>query len=247
MPKHARNDRDATFWENAEQDLELATQERYAQGDYPQDYSYPDYRDAFDGAYFDSEYQEPDQYLDLFPQDEDFPYQEGRRSRRTDKPELHPMQRRSRKIRRTLIVVIVLLIALIGATIYFNYQLLEEARRQAIEQVTHNDPTDTDKLKDDDPHDATTATTKKTDVVYLVALIGMGQDDAIRAIGHGATIVSSLPIKEEGNPIRTELKVSLTEEPGDTRSGTPTVYLALDGAGVIIRAGYSAAITTLGY
>jgi len=142
-------------------------------------------------------------------------------------------------------VVIVLLIFLICALGYFAYMLLEKTQTQTVQSA----PMDTVILKNDEekPQDTTTATTKRTDVPLLVVILGKTQEEAIESIGHGATVINSLPINEEGNPIRTEVKIALTDEPGDTRSGTPTVYLGLDGAGVIIRAGYSAATTTLGY
>ncbi|MCL1797434.1 MAG: histone-lysine N-methyltransferase [Eggerthellaceae bacterium] len=162
---------------------------------------------------------------------------------------LSPLQRRSRKTKRTLLVVIGLLIVLIGALSYFAYQLFLEAQTQAQQQAQQKTPTDVNELKagGDDPQDATTATTKKTEVPLLTELIGLKETEALARIGRGAIVVSSSPFAEEGNPITTEVKISLTEEPGDTRSGNPTVYLGLDGAGVIIRVGYSAAVTTLGY
>ncbi|MCL2827034.1 MAG: hypothetical protein FWD72_06495, partial [Eggerthellaceae bacterium] len=151
------------------------------------------------------------------------------------------------KTKRVLIVVIVLLALLIGALAYFTYMLVEEAQRQAVQQTLEHQPADVDALKDNEPSDASSSSTKTTDVPNLVELIGKKQDDAVTLIGHGATVVSSAPANEEGSPIKTEAKVSLTDEPSDTRSGTPTVYLGLDGAGIVVRAGYSAATTSLGF
>ena len=88
--------------------------------------------------------------------------------------------------------------------------------------------------------------------------MGMGQDEAIAAIGHGAVVSGSLDVNEEGNPIRQRVTtvercvrqrvtVVLTEEPADALSGTPTVYLGLNEEGKVIMAGYSAATASLGY
>ncbi|MBQ3106096.1 MAG: histone-lysine N-methyltransferase, partial [Eggerthellaceae bacterium] len=52
---------------------------------------------------------------------------------------------------------------------------------------------------------------------------------------------------DDGDPIETSVTVSLTDEPVDVRTGTPTVYLGLDKDGLIIQAGYSASAALLGY
>ena len=54
-------------------------------------------------------------------------------------------------------------------------------------------------------------------------------------------------VNEEGNPIKTEVRVALTDEPADTRTGTPTLYLGLDEDGAVVQAGYSAGTASLGY
>lgn len=43
------------------------------------------------------------------------------------------------------------------------------------------------------------------------------------------------------------MRVALTAEPADSRTGTPTVYLGLDADGKIIQAGYSTSTSSLGY
>ena len=66
-------------------------------------------------------------------------------------------------------------------------------------------------------------------------------------MGRGATVTATREVNEEGNPIKTSLTVALTEEPADTRSGTPTVYLGLDEEGKVVQAGYSAPLASLGF
>ena len=75
----------------------------------------------------------------------------------------------------------------------------------------------------------------------------MTKDEAIAALKHGATETSSKEVSEEGNPVKTNVTIALTDEPADTRSGTPSVYLGLDEDGKIVQAGYSAATAALGY
>ena len=80
----------------------------------------------------------------------------------------------------------------------------------------------------DGVEDASTGTEKLITAPNLAAILGASQDDAIASVGRGATVTATREVNEEGNPIKTSLTVALTEEPADTRSGTPTVYLGLD-------------------
>ncbi|MEG0505676.1 MAG: histone-lysine N-methyltransferase, partial [Raoultibacter sp.] len=70
---------------------------------------------------------------------------------------------------------------------------------------------------------------------------------AIKALERGATISGTRDVNEEGNAVKKSLTVALTDEPSDTRLGTPTVYLGLDESGAVIMAGYSAATSALGF
>lgn len=167
---------------------------------------------------------------------------------KTPKKHLTVQQKKSRRMRRILIAAIVLVFLLFGALIYGTYLFWETAGQEAVQQTVDKDPVDVDELKDEDgTEDAASVTTAKTTVPNLVSLIGKTQEEAIAAIGMGALAVSSTPTEEEGNPIKSNVKISLTDEPGDTRSGTPSVYLGLSEEGVILSAGYSAAISGLGY
>lgn len=171
---------------------------------------------------------------------------EGKKAKKPKK-HLTVYQKKSRRMRRVLIVVILLLIALIGALGYFTYLLFDEAQNEAAQQTLQQAPHDVDALKEEETKDASTTTTKSTEVPTLTTLLGKTQEEAIDLIARGATVVSTNPVEEEGNPIKTRVKLSLTDEPGDSRSGTPTVYLDLNAEGKIIQAGYSAATASLGY
>lgn len=164
------------------------------------------------------------------------------------KPPIPPHQRKSRRMRRILIAVVVLLVLLIGALAYFTYRLFDESQTMAAQQTQQQQSAqEVGALQQDETKDAATATTKKTEVPTLTSVLGMKQDEALEALQHGATVTSSKDIKEEGNPVKKNVTVALTDEPADTRSGTPTVYLGLDKDGKAIQAGYSAATASLGY
>lgn len=98
-----------------------------------------------------------------------------------------------------------------------------------------------------DTKDAATTTAKKTEVPNLVSVLGLTRDEAVEALQHGATVTSEKEVSEEGSAVKVNVTVALTDEPADTRSGTPTVYLGLDEEGRIVQAGYSAATASLGY
>lgn len=151
---------------------------------------------------------------------------------------------KSARMRKVLITIILLLIALIAAMIFYLYQMIQANDNLAVQQKVTSE---TEAIKSDDSAKSTQTTAKKTTVPKIVDLLGKTQDVAVAELKHGAQITRSLPVNEEGNPIKTDVQVALTEEPADTRSGTPTVYLSLDEAGVIIQVGYSAATSSLGY
>lgn len=171
-----------------------------------------------------------------------------KRKEKKQKQQIPAYQRKSRRVRRMLIVIVVLLVLLIGALGFFAWQWFKESQLVASQQTqAQQSAQEVGSIQKDETKDAATATTKKTDVPDLAAVLGMTKDAAITALKHGATETTSKEVNEEGNPIKTNVTVALTDEPADTRSGTPTVYLGLNEAGTVVQAGYSAATASLGY
>ena len=163
------------------------------------------------------------------------------------KPAVPEYMRKSRRMRRILIVVIVLLIALLGATVYFGYQMLKTSDSTAVQQA-QNAEQQTEAIGTDEADDAANEAVKTTTVPDLVSLLGLTQDEAVELLQHGAQVTGEpRAVNEEGNPIKTELRVALTAEPADSRTGTPTVFLGLNKKGKIIQAGYSTSTASLGY
>ncbi len=161
---------------------------------------------------------------------------------------LSPRMQKSRKTRRTLVLLVILVILIIAAVAVYSVRLFsntqEEAAHQAQEQVEAPKEQDMgDKLSDD----AVEAAVKLTEVPKLTSLLGQTQDAAVSAIGHGAVVTANREVNEEGNPIKTNLNVALTDEPVDSKTGSPTVYLGLDKDGKIIQVGYSASASALGF
>lgn len=205
----------------------------------------------------DAEY--PDAFDSLEPQNappllfgEDKPPLEpeesvGRHGKK-DKQPVPPHMRKSRRMRRVLIVVVVLLVLLIGALGFFTFRLIAESQTLATQQTQQQQSAqEVDAIQQDETKDASTETAKKTEAPDLVAVLGKTQDEAVAELKHGATVTSSKDVNEEGNPIKKNVTVALTDEPADTRTGTPTVYLGLNEEGAVIQAGYSASTAALGY
>lgn len=162
------------------------------------------------------------------------------------KDDIPEYMRKSRRMRRILIVAIILLALVVAGLIYFGVQLFKEGNSLGIQQALSTEQ-QTAEIKPDEAQDASTSTAKVTTVPDLVSLLGLTQEEAVTVLQHGAQVSSTRAVNEEGNPIKTEARVALTAEPADSRTGTPTVYLGLDEAGKIIQAGYSASTTALGY
>ena len=161
------------------------------------------------------------------------------------KAELPEYMRKSRRMRRILIVVIILLVLILAAMVYFGVQLYKEASSSAVQQGLSSEQEGAAIASEDATDSADAA--KVTTVPDLVSLLGHTQQEAIDILQHGATAAEPRAVNEEGNPIKSEVRVALTAEPADSRTGTPTVYLGLDADGKIIQAGYSTSTSSLGY
>ena len=160
--------------------------------------------------------------------------------------EISVHERKSRRTRRTLIVIIVLLLAVLGAAAYFLVHWFTTGQTEAVQQE-QSSTASSETIANDTGQDASTTSTKKTEVPNLINLLGKNTETAIRDLGHGATVKSERAVDEEGSIIKRSLTVPLTDEPADTKTGTPTVYLGLDQDGNIVQAGYSTSTASLGF
>lgn len=84
-----------------------------------------------------------------------------------------------------------------------------------------------------------------TQIIDLVSLMGLSEDDALSAIGHGATVQDQETLSSLG--FSNEITVVLEAEHGDRLSGTPTVLLGFDQNGKVAAAAYEAPLSLLGY
>ena len=173
----------------------------------------------------------------------------GRGRHAAPEPELSPRMKKSRRVRRILIVLIILLVIAAGVVGFFTYRTWtgshQEAEQQAQEQISSHESRG--EIADVPARDARETAAKLADVPNLANLLGKTQDEAIAALGRGALVTSNSAVNEDDNPIKTNLNVALTEEPADSKTGTPTVYLGLGEDGKVRQAGYSASASALGF
>lgn len=154
---------------------------------------------------------------------------------------------RARRVRRTLTVVIIVLLLLITVACVLVFYLIDAANNAATQQKQVYMEERTAILQTDTEKDAATVTEKQTTVPNLIGLFGKTMDESVEYLQHGAQIAGKTNVNEEGNPVKQEVRVILSDESSDSRSGTPTVYLGLNESGLVCRAGYSVATSSLGY
>ena len=171
----------------------------------------------------------------------------GRGKHASGMKELSVHERKSRKVRKALLIVIAVFVVLIAALCYFAFHLFTTSQTVAVQQISKAASTNSTDIQSESTSDSTTAVAKKTDVPDLAALLGKTQDEAVTALAHGAQVRESRDVNDEGSPIKKSVTVALTDEPADTKTGTPTVYLSLNEEGKIIQAGYSTSTSSLGY
>lgn len=173
----------------------------------------------------------------------------GRGRHAAPEKELSPRMKKSQRTRRVLTVLLIVLVLVIVAVVFFWYRTWTGSQQEAAQQTQEQTeaPNQREGIADAPMRDATESTAKQADVPNLVSVIGKTQDEALALIGRGALITANSPVNEEDNPIKTNLNVALTDEPADSKTGTPTVYLGLAEDGTVRQVGYSASASALGF
>ena len=173
----------------------------------------------------------------------------GRGRHAAPEKELSPRMKKSQRTRRVLIVLVVILLRVVAAVGFFWYRTWTGSQQEAAQQRQEQaaTPNQREGIADAPMRDAAESTAKLADVPNLANILGKTQDEAIAAIGRGALITANTPVNEYGNPIKANLNVALTDEPADSKTGTPTVYLGIGEDGTVRQVGYSASASALGF
>ena len=158
-------------------------------------------------------------------------------------------QRKSKRVRIALIVVALVLVALMAALGYFAYQLVSEASQVASQSTASSQAAEVLAEVTESKQ------TERLTAPNLTSLLGLTQEEAITKVGRGATVASSKDVTQEtgeGDDKKTEVvgksvTIALADQQADSRGNTPSVYLTLNSEGKITQAGYSAALSTMGY
>lgn len=159
-----------------------------------------------------------------------------------------PRMQQSRRMRRILIALIALLLVGLCVLGFFMYRAFTESQEQAVQQTQEQTASSKDSIDATPSDDAVEAPTKQADVPDLSTIMGKSQDEALEILKRGAQVTSTQSVDDEDSVIKTNVTVSLTSEPADSRTAsTPTVYLGLNEDGVVVQAGYSASASALGF
>lgn len=161
--------------------------------------------------------------------------------------QMSPRMQQSRRKRRTLVVLVILIVLVIVAVGVFTFRTFSNSQQEAAHQAQEQLDAPKNDIGNELSDGAGAAPTKLTDVPNLSAVLDMTLDEAVSSIGHGAMALPAREVNEEGNPIKSSVNVSLNDEPVDSKTGAPTVYLGLNQDGKVIQVGYSASAAALGF
>ncbi|QKF07641.1 hypothetical protein HLV38_05560 [Berryella wangjianweii] len=173
---------------------------------------------------------------------------DGRPRHAKEAPEPSAFQVRTRRVRRRLIAIIVVLMALTGGLVYLGYSLLVDTQNSARELADIMGSRTTDIGIDNAGEDASSGqATRTVHPPNLAGVLGLSQSEALERLGHGAQVVRTVEASESEAPVVSHVTATLTADPADVRAGSPAVYLGLDESGAVVQVGYSASVSALGY
>lgn len=162
-------------------------------------------------------------------------------------PEVSEKVLQSHRLRNTLRVIVVLLVIALCVLGYFGFRTLTAGQEQADKQAQEQIEAPKENVTRSEGDDTIEMAAQQADVPQLTGLMGKTSDEAIAELGRGAFVSSNKSVKDKNSAIKTNLTVALADEPSDSKTGTPSVYLGLDKDGKIIEVGYSAAASALGF
>lgn len=162
-------------------------------------------------------------------------------------PEVSERVLQSHRLRNTLRVIIALLIIALCILGYFGFRTLTAGQEQADQEAKEQIEAPKENVTRSEGDDKVEMATQQADVPQLTGLMGKTSDEAVAELARGAFVSSNQKVKDKNSAIKTNLTVALADEPSDSKTGTPSVYLGLDKDGKIIEVGYSAAASALGF
>ncbi|MBR0404474.1 MAG: hypothetical protein IJI68_04650 [Eggerthellaceae bacterium] len=162
-------------------------------------------------------------------------------------PEVSEKVLQSHRLRNTLRVVIALLVIALCVLGYFGFRTLTTGQEQADQEAKEQIEAPKENVTRSEGDDTVEMAAQQADVPKLTGLLGKTTDEAIAELARGAFVSSNQKVKDKGSAIKKNLTVALADEPSDSKTGTPSVYLGLDKDDKIIEVGYSAAASALGF
>ncbi len=162
-------------------------------------------------------------------------------------PEVSEKVLQSHRLRNTLRVVVALLVIALCVLGYFGFRTLTAGQEQADREAKEQIEAPKENVTRSEGDDTVEMASQQTDVPQLTGLLGKTSDEAVAELARGAFVSSNKKVKDKNSAVKTNLTVALADEPSDSKTGTPSVYLGLDKDGKIIEVGYSAAASALGF
>ena len=144
-------------------------------------------------------------------------------------------------MRKRIIVICAVVLALLIAMGYYLSLMMDESRNAAVSQMRMANTTE------QESGTASSKTAATVAVPDLVSLLGMSLDDAVDKLGYSTSEVTMPLSMTDGGPAKTVKAVILVRERAEAKVGTPTVYLGLDDDDKVVHVGFSAGTSSLGY
>lgn len=157
-------------------------------------------------------------------------------------------QRKARHMKRAFWTAIAIIIVLVVCLGFLLVALYQEGNNFITQQTLLNQETQKTPSETEDEKESSDKTVREIAVPNLVELLGKSSKKAEALLAsRGATVTGTYEVKEQGSSLKEWVHIALANEPGDSRSGTPTVYLGLNEKGFVQTVGYSAPLSLLGY
>ena len=154
---------------------------------------------------------------------------------------------KSHRTRNILRVIIVLLVIALGALAYFGWRTFTESQEQANQEAQEQLEAPKDNVTRSEGDDTVETAVEQADVPNLTTLFGKTTDQAVADLARGAFVSSNKEVTDKKSVIKKNVTVALADEPHDSKTGAPNVYLGLNKDGKIIQVGYSASASALGF
>jgi len=198
-----------------------------------------------EGYYQDPQYNQSEEYLlnDGQPMNFEASQIEFKATPKTDDSKNEPRfikeaKRRRRRLTLIIIALVIVVLGLLAGGAFMFMQTQQNASNTAKSSTEAQLSANTD---------SKTTSNMKVEVPNIVQYIETNLNYVLDNIGHGAQLAATYEIDTKEAKYHTEQTIDLTADAKDDKYGYPQVFLSYNWSGSLIRTGYSATISQLGY